>query len=77
MPWTETDPMTERHKFNLAHEEGLFSMKELCERYGISRKTGYKWLNRYRVVDISCFLTAYLRTCCRAHIPITAPALPQ
>lgn len=48
MPWTETDPMTERHKFILAHEEGLFSMRELCERFGISRKTGYKWLNRYR-----------------------------
>ena len=48
MPWTETDPMTERHKFILAHEEGLFSMTELCERFGISRKTGYKWLNRYR-----------------------------
>ena len=48
MPWTETDPMTERHKFILAQEEGLFSMTELCERFGISRKTGYKWLGRYR-----------------------------
>lgn len=48
MPWTETDPMTERHKFILAHEDGLFSMTELCDRFGISRKTGYKWLDRYR-----------------------------
>jgi transposase InsO family protein len=24
-------------------------MTELCERYGISRKTGYKWLDRYRL----------------------------
>lgn len=48
MPWTDTDPMTERHKFILAHEEGLFSMTELCKRFGISRKTGYKWLKRYR-----------------------------
>lgn len=48
MPWTDTDPMTERHKFILAREEGLFTMTELCERFGISRKTGYKWLNRYR-----------------------------
>ena len=40
--------MTERHKFILAQEEGLFSMTELCERFGISRKTGYKWLGRYR-----------------------------
>ena len=22
-------------------------MTELCERYGISRKTGYKWIDRY------------------------------
>jgi putative transposase len=48
MPWTHTDPMTERHKFILAHEDQLFSMTELCQRFGISRKTGYKWLRRYR-----------------------------
>ena len=48
MPWTETEPMTERHKFILAREDGLFSMTDLCERFGISRKTGYKWLDRYR-----------------------------
>lgn len=48
MPWTQTDPMTERFKFILAADEGLFSMTELCRRFGISRKTGYKWLSRYR-----------------------------
>lgn len=48
MPWTETDAVTQRHKFILAHQEGLFSMTELCLRFGISRKTGYKWLGRYR-----------------------------
>ena len=25
------------------------AMTELCERYEISRKTGYKWLERYRL----------------------------
>ena len=24
------------------------SMTALCEEYGVSRKTGYKWLNRFR-----------------------------
>jgi transposase InsO family protein len=48
MPWTDTDPMTERHKFILAYNEGLFSMTELCARFGISRKSGYKWLDRYQ-----------------------------
>lgn len=47
MPWTDTDPMTERHKFILAHQKDLFTMTELCERFGISRKTGYTWLGRY------------------------------
>jgi transposase InsO family protein len=31
----------------IAFESGLFSMSELCNEYGISRKTGYKWLGRY------------------------------
>ncbi|WP_429758846.1 helix-turn-helix domain-containing protein, partial [Vibrio wakamikoensis] len=25
-----------------------FSISELCQRYGIARKTGYKWINRFR-----------------------------
>ncbi|WP_456428970.1 helix-turn-helix domain-containing protein [Rhodocaloribacter sp.] len=48
MPWKQTQPMSERAKFVLEAEEGIFSMTELCQRFGISRKTGYKWLGRYR-----------------------------
>ena len=47
MPWLETSPMTERQRFVDDAHHGLFSMTELCARYGISRKTGYKWLDRY------------------------------
>lgn len=47
MPWQETQPMYERTKFIAAVEAGEFSMAELCRRYGISRKTGYKWLRRF------------------------------
>jgi len=47
MPWTETAPMNERMRFVTDVERGLYSMMELCERYGVSRKTGYKWLARY------------------------------
>lgn len=47
MPWTQTDAMCERAKFIFTFKEGVYSMTELCERYGISRKTGYKWLSRY------------------------------
>jgi len=49
MPWLETDPMTERERFILEAEGGLFSFAELCRRHGISRKTGYKWLERYEL----------------------------
>src|SRR2546422_103296 len=47
MPWTETAPMAERMRFVTDWERDLYSMVELCERYGVSRKTGYKWLARY------------------------------
>ena len=47
MPWTETAPMKERMRFVTDWERGLYSMVELCERYGVSRKTGYKWIGRY------------------------------
>ena len=47
MPWLETSSMMERHRFIDDLYGGLFSMTELCARYGVSRKTGYKWLDRY------------------------------
>jgi transposase InsO family protein len=48
MPWKETCAMDERLRFIadcLMKEE---PMSVLCEVYGISRKTGYKWLARHR-----------------------------
>jgi hypothetical protein len=54
MPWLATDPMNERVKFMaacLAREDDDESFAELCERYGISAKTGYKWLRRYEQGD--------------------------
>ena len=48
MPWLETDPMKERKRFILEAMGGLFSHAELCRRHGISRRTGYKWLDRYQ-----------------------------
>jgi putative transposase len=47
MPWLETSPMAERRRFVDDAHRGLFSMTDLCARYGISRKTGYKWLDRH------------------------------
>ncbi len=39
---------TERLKFVTDFESGQWSMTELCERYGVTRPTGYKWLARHR-----------------------------
>lgn len=47
MPWTEASTVTEREKFILEAKSGLWKMTELCERFGITPKTGYKWLKRY------------------------------
>ena len=48
MPWNRTDPMEERIRFVMEAKSDVFQMSELCQRYGVSRKTGYKWLQRYR-----------------------------
>jgi len=47
MPWHETGPMDQRMQFVLACEREPSSMAEQCRRFGISRKTGYKWLERF------------------------------
>ncbi len=48
MPWLETNPMQQRWLFIQDYRTGLWSMSELCARYGISRKTGYAVLQRYQ-----------------------------
>jgi transposase InsO family protein len=47
MSWKESCAMTERVKFMLELERGEYTMSEACRVYGVSRKTGYKWLERY------------------------------
>jgi transposase InsO family protein len=47
MPWKETVVLEERMRFVLACLESLDSMAVLCRRFGISRRHGYKWLERY------------------------------
>lgn len=48
MPWKETCVMDERVEFIGLYRRGDYSMSELCREFGISRKTGYKYLERYR-----------------------------
>ena len=48
MPWRKTAPMDQRTQFIADHLRETQTITELCDRYGVSRKTGYKWIARYR-----------------------------
>ncbi len=47
MPWLETSPMNQRLQFITDYHRGLFPITELAQRFGVSRKTAYKWIDRY------------------------------
>ena len=47
MPWRARSSMDERLQFVCDYQRQLFTMTELCERYGVSRKTGYALIARY------------------------------
>lgn len=47
MPFHESTQMDERYVFVLAYRSGTYTMTELCEEYGVSRPTGYKWVERF------------------------------
>lgn len=53
MPWKETYVMEEKARFVLAGMEEGANLAALCREFGISRKTGYKWLSRYRQQGLS------------------------
>ena len=47
MPWKETSVVNVRTEFALRILEAKVPFSELCQEYGISRKTGYKWKDRF------------------------------
>ena len=47
MPWSQTSPMDQRTQFIADYLREVLSITELCDLYGISRKTAYKWIDRY------------------------------
>jgi putative transposase len=48
MGWMETCAVDERMRFVMAIEQREEAFAMVCRRFGVSRKTGYKWLARYR-----------------------------
>jgi transposase InsO family protein len=50
MPWKVKTLMSQRREFvRLAQAEGI-NFSQLCKRFAISRKTGYKWLKRFGTI---------------------------
>jgi transposase-like protein len=47
MPWRHASPMDQRTQVIADHLRDAWPITELCEHYGVSRKTGYKWIDRY------------------------------
>jgi len=47
MPWKAMTPMSQRKEFVTFAKQDRIRFAALCDRFGISRKTGYKWLQRY------------------------------
>lgn len=47
MPWKETCVVDQRTEFVLRALRNVESFAELCQEYKISRKTGYKWKDRF------------------------------
>lgn len=47
MPWSHTSPMNQRIQFIADYLRESSSVTELCDLYGVSRKTASKWIDRY------------------------------
>src|ERR1700675_4371243 len=46
MPWEKSEPMDQRREFAMK-ALGTLNFRALCQEYGISAKTGYKWRERF------------------------------
>lgn len=53
MPWKEVLLMEVREEFVLRAKAPFANHAALCREYGISRKTGYKWLDRYDLYGLA------------------------
>lgn len=53
MPWKEELPMDQKSQFVSEYLRDSLSFAELCFRYNISRKTGYKWIARFKTEGLT------------------------
>ena len=52
MDWRLKKVEDQRKELVEAYSKGPVSMKELCDLFGVNRKTAYKWYNRYKLLGI-------------------------
>ena len=70
MPWREINPMHERVLFIADYLRETHNLSDLCRHYGISRKTGYKWIKRYQASGVDGLNE---RSCRPEHSPGRTP----
>ena len=61
MPWKECHAVAERLRFIARLLDGE-KMAQLCDEFGISRKTGYKIFERYQDCGVQAFTDRSRRT---------------
>lgn len=66
MGWKETCAVDERMRFVLAVEGQEETFAAVCRRFGVSRKSGYKWFERYRQTGVEGLLD-------RSRAPLSCP----
>lgn len=66
MPWEKVDPVNERLHFVVEARLGRVNFSQLCREYGVSRKTGYKWLKRFEEEGCPDFSD-------RSRVPLSCP----
>lgn len=52
MPWKVSSVIEQRLRLVKLLQEGEESLAELARRFSISRKTAYKWLQRYEAAGV-------------------------
>lgn len=66
MPWRTESLVEQRREFCVLAQAGVVSFRELASRFGISPKTGYKWLARYEADGVDGLVD-------RSRAPLVSP----